>query len=121
MAGLGAMSGANVKTLAEMLYMRMPASKEKPWGALEEKVRDMWEQIGLGVIEDLSKIGFEPRPLGEQQKARAALKVTKDQLTGFIRDYIAKNITVPKNLAAVFPCAELAIRIADKFTKPDNG
>lgn len=103
----------NINTMAEMAYMK-DANKDS-WKDLDEIGREKYRKKVLSFIDDLAKINFEPRPLGEFKITRQNLKVINDRLTGFIRDFIKNKVKVPKDLINIFPADALSNDIVKEF------
>lgn len=102
-----------IATLAELSYMRL--GKEKAWKDLEDTQRQDYVKAVKNFFDDLAKVGFEPRPLGEFKTTRAVLHAAEVDLTIEIKNFIQEKISVPKNLVAMFPHGELGIHLLKKF------
>ncbi len=116
---LGVLTDKNVDTLSELMYMNNPFDKGErmKFAELPAEKKALWKKIVELFIDNLAKLEFEPRPLGEKNTGRKELSMQKEELGAFIKDWVAKKVKVPKNLDKLFPSGELGIDIIAKYGK----
>jgi len=105
----GVLTPANIDTLAEMY------SGIEEWKNYTNEQKEGARKIILGMIEALSKIGFEPRPFGEHRASREKKGLLQNELQNYLKQWIIKYVTVPRDLVGVFPYPELAAHLIRDF------
>jgi len=110
-----ALTRKNIETLAELMYMKEAKKDDKEWKDLPQAQKDKQIAIVNAFIDNMAKLEYVPRPVGEAQVSRAKLRATELDLTNFIKDFIQQRVKVPANLIQVFPYGELAAQIAKAF------
>ncbi len=110
-----------ITMLAQLQVLRAGGSGAKPipgkWEDLDETARDLERKKVCDFLDDLAKVNFEPRPIGEFKEARAAKKVNREGLANFIEAWIKKQVKFPEHAIKYFPKFEFAEAIAEEVEK----
>jgi len=113
-----------ITTLAQLQVLRSGGSGAKPipgkWEDLDEAARDLERKKVCDFLDDLAKVNFEPRPIGEYKEERAEKKVNREGLANFIEAWIKKQVKFPEHAIKYFPKVEFAAAIIDEINRMDK-
>jgi len=106
----------NIETLAELMFLgRVGKAKMPAWKETTPEVRAKGVKDTELYLDQMSKMNFEPRPLGEFRELRKQLSLTKEKVSRYIKSWIQDHVEHPKNLAEIFPCEELGHNLVRDF------
>ena len=114
-----ALTRKNIETLAELMYMKEAKKDDKKWKDLPQSEKDKQIATVNAFIDNMAKLEYVPRSVGEAQVSRSKLRATELDLTNFIKDFIQQRVKVPANIIQVFPYGELAAQITRAFVDKD--
>ncbi len=113
-----------ITQLAQLQVLRHGGSGPEPvqvkWEDLDEAERDLERKAVLDFIDDLAKVNFEPRPIGEAKEERAAKKINLEKLADFVEAWIKKQVKFPANAVKYFPKLEFTTAFVAEMEKEDG-